>query len=321
MPSIFGRGVIDVVTNKSGGSLAKGDVVIVDTANDHAVTTTTTGSSTATIGVVVEENGIANNATGRVQFGGYVALVNVNASVTRGHYGVTHTVAKQAASGGASRVVGAFCQFLTGGTTPTAWLFVQPDGSSAAGNVATDAIWDAKGDLAAGTGANTAAKVTVGANGTHLEADSVQSTGVAWVGGPWTDYTPVITASGGGFNLGSSALIGRYKLLDAKTVWFEVNLVVTTGGAWNAGTGTWICTLPPGCTAKNVSNRTQLIPAHVLDSGTTNFVCVGKVVANGTTISETNVADGSNPRILTNNAPITWATGDQVNWSGLLEIE
>ena len=48
------------------------------------------------------------------------------------------------------------------------------------GDVATDAIWDAKGDLAVGTGANTAAKLTVGANGTVLTADSSTATGTKW---------------------------------------------------------------------------------------------------------------------------------------------
>lgn len=46
--------------------------------------------------------------------------------------------------------------------------------------VATDAIWDAKGDLAVGTGANTAAKLTVGANNTVHVADSAQTTGTKW---------------------------------------------------------------------------------------------------------------------------------------------
>lgn len=36
------------------------------------------------------------------------------------------------------------------------------------GSVATDAIWDAAGDLAVGSGANTAAKLTLGAAGTSL---------------------------------------------------------------------------------------------------------------------------------------------------------
>ena len=39
---------------------------------------------------------------------------------------------------------------------------------------------DAKGDLVAGTGADTFAKLTVGANGTILTADSAEATGLKW---------------------------------------------------------------------------------------------------------------------------------------------
>lgn len=52
--------------------------------------------------------------------------------------------------------------------------------SSGAGDVATDAIWDAKGDLAVGTGADTAAKLTVGADGKYLKAASGEATGLIW---------------------------------------------------------------------------------------------------------------------------------------------
>ena len=48
------------------------------------------------------------------------------------------------------------------------------------GAVATDAIWDAKGDLAGGTGANTAARLAVGSNGQVLTADSGETTGMKW---------------------------------------------------------------------------------------------------------------------------------------------
>lgn len=48
------------------------------------------------------------------------------------------------------------------------------------GDVATDVIWDTKGDLAVGTGANTAQKLVVGANGTIAMADSTQTTGIKW---------------------------------------------------------------------------------------------------------------------------------------------
>lgn len=50
----------------------------------------------------------------------------------------------------------------------------------ASGSVATDAIYDAKGDLPVGTGANTAAKLTVGSNDTILMADSGETTGLKW---------------------------------------------------------------------------------------------------------------------------------------------
>lgn len=46
--------------------------------------------------------------------------------------------------------------------------------------VATDTIWDAKGDLAVGTALNTAQVLSVGADGTVLTADSAQTTGIKW---------------------------------------------------------------------------------------------------------------------------------------------
>jgi len=73
----------------------------------------------------------------------------------------------------------------------SAWQSYSP---SAGGAVATDAIWDAKGDLAVGTGANTAQKLTVGANGTVLTADSGQTTGLKYAAptlGDLLDYQVV----------------------------------------------------------------------------------------------------------------------------------
>lgn len=120
----FGRQVVDVMTNKSGGGVVAGDVVIVDTGNDAAFTTTTSARSETSIGIVQEA--IANNAAGRVLIAGHAALINVPASVTRGHYVETHTVAKQAV-GSATRRSGSFGQFLTGGTTPAAMIWGTTD--------------------------------------------------------------------------------------------------------------------------------------------------------------------------------------------------
>lgn len=131
MASTRGRQVVIPLTNKSGGSVAAGDVVIMDTANDTAFTTTTTGRFEGVVGIAQEA--IANNATGRVLIQGYAALVNVPASVTRGHYIETHTVAKQA-TGSSSRRSGSFGLFLTGGTSPTAVLGGLPDQTASGGS-------------------------------------------------------------------------------------------------------------------------------------------------------------------------------------------
>ena len=53
-------------------------------------------------------------------------------------------------------------------------------GGGGGGSVATDTIFDAKGDLPVGTGSNTAAKLTVGANDTMLMAASGETTGTKW---------------------------------------------------------------------------------------------------------------------------------------------
>lgn len=124
MPNSWGRSVIQILTNKSGGAVAAGDVVVIDTGNNDAFTTTTSGRAEISVGVAQET--IANNVAGRVLVAGYAALINVPASVTRGHYIETHTVVKQA-TGNSTRRSGSFGQFPTGGATPTGWLWGQTD--------------------------------------------------------------------------------------------------------------------------------------------------------------------------------------------------
>lgn len=60
------------------------------------------------------------------------------------------------------------------------------EGAGGGGDVATDTIWDAKGDLAVGTGANTAARLAVSDNGKRLVAASGETTGLKWEAEPRT---------------------------------------------------------------------------------------------------------------------------------------
>ena len=53
-------------------------------------------------------------------------------------------------------------------------------GGGGGGDVATDLIWDAKGDLAVGTGADAAARLAVGTDGMQVFADASTSTGLRW---------------------------------------------------------------------------------------------------------------------------------------------
>jgi hypothetical protein len=152
MSSIFGRSVIVPLTNKSGSSVVAGDVVILDSANNTSFTTTTSAGITTPIGVAQEA--IASNAVGRVLVEGYASLVNVNASVTRLHYGTTHTVAKQATDAGASRVSGTFCCFLSSGTTPDALVYPV----DLAGAALTNPM-SAVGDIIQGTTAGAPARL------------------------------------------------------------------------------------------------------------------------------------------------------------------
>ena len=55
--------------------------------------------------------------------------------------------------------------------------------------VATDAIWDAKGDLVGGTGADASARLSIGANNQVLTADSTTATGMKWA---TPDYSPTL---------------------------------------------------------------------------------------------------------------------------------
>ena len=88
--------------------------------------------------------------------------------------------------------------------------------------VASDAIWDVKGDLAVGTGADTASRLAVGSNGQVLTADSTQSTGVKWASGGITEYdyveaTSPVTVSSTSEGSGTTIVSGTAVSYDGST--------------------------------------------------------------------------------------------------------
>lgn len=74
---------------------------------------------------------------------------------------------------------------------------LQGDGGGGGGSVATDAIWDAAGDLAVGSGANTAVRLAIGNNGDVL---TVSGGNVVWgAGGGGMTHPQVMARASIGF--------------------------------------------------------------------------------------------------------------------------
>lgn len=128
MPNLLvQRTVSSLLTNKSGGAVAYGDVVILGTATAKAFTTTTTaGYNDSLVGVVLEPAGIANDAIGKVATAGWVPKINLSSAAALYDLIKTHTVAKQGAPHAAPFVAGDFAVALQASTTPEAILFGVP---------------------------------------------------------------------------------------------------------------------------------------------------------------------------------------------------
>lgn len=102
---------LDNILNNSGGTLESGDVVVLDTSANTAVTTTTTFRNSNVTGTWIGRT--ANGAYGRVLLAG-IGPVRVNATVSRGDKLVTSTTAKRAVGGEAINVFGRALAARTG---------------------------------------------------------------------------------------------------------------------------------------------------------------------------------------------------------------
>lgn len=84
------------LTNRSGGALSSGDVVVIDTGNANSVTTSTTVSDADAVGVVI--TGGADAASIVVITEGYCPKINVTGSTVPGDYLAISGTAKKADS-------------------------------------------------------------------------------------------------------------------------------------------------------------------------------------------------------------------------------
>lgn len=73
------------LTNKSGGALSAGAVVIVNSASAESFTTTATPAVGNIVGVVIDSS-IADNAAGLVAFFGIVGTLSVTAATSIGNF-------------------------------------------------------------------------------------------------------------------------------------------------------------------------------------------------------------------------------------------
>jgi hypothetical protein len=115
---------------------------------------------------------------------------------------------------------------------------------SGSGSSIQNTIVDAKGDLIAASAADTPARLAVGSDYGFLQADSAQSTGLAWNAGAWTSYTPTVTASSGSYT--TINVQGAYQRI-GKTCIVRVFVNVDNKGTASAGMN---ITLP--FTGKNI---------------------------------------------------------------------
>lgn len=130
--------------------------------------------------------------------------------------------------------------------------------------------------------------------------------------GAWTSYTPAVTATT--TNPVIASRLGYYKELDATTLALMVNINFVTGDT--AGSGNWLIGLPGGYTAEGGFD--QILQGRIHDSGTRYYLMSGFISDGGSTIGMVHSESGSNGQV-THTAPMTWANGDQLWLSGIIQ--
>lgn len=185
---LAGTGVT-VTENSDGEETIATDTTTIPTKDDvvtnglrYAVTAgTSTAYTLSTPYALASPNANGVCVLGKMdETSGATPTLSVNSATARAIWKHNGTSAAGAVATGdlIANQIYEFCH-NTSLNTSGVWIAI-PGGGGSSGSVATDTIFDAKGDLAIGTGADTAQKLTLGSNGMTPIAASGETTGVKW---------------------------------------------------------------------------------------------------------------------------------------------
>lgn len=223
------------------------------------------------------------------------------------------TAARDAAFDGVGEPTLSEGMFAYTSDTDTLWFY-----TGSAWQVATikPSVIDAKGDLLAGTAADTVDRLAVGSNTQVLTANSAASTGLSWTSiGSITAYTPALTATVTDPVLGTGAItLGRYATVN-KVCFVQGVIIFGTSGV-SAGVGNYRISLPLAGTGGEGS----IGVGRIRDASAGYVAYVLELQFDGTT-QRAAMNYGSGAALLVGaTVPITFSTSDQIFFNLTYEL-
>ncbi len=181
-------------------------------------------------------------------------------------------------------------------------------------NTIAPTVVDAKGDLIAGTAADTVGRLAVGANDLLLTAASGETTGLKYTGS-WTSFTPTWT----NLTVGNATTTAKYCQI-GKILFFEVKLVF---GSTTSITGRVSLDFPIA-PVNNTAAQVGSVVVSFDDATDGPYPGMKFNQSSNTTKFELLPikADGTYSKygLLSSTVPFTWTTSDEINLSGFYEV-